>query len=152
MDKNYKFFFLALLLSFISMYLITYLNSASLSHVYFSLTRFYMATIMICAMALVMLFTMSSMYKDKNLNNLIVVSAVLLSIAALVLVRTQTPVDDALYMEAMIPHHSIAILTSEQASISDPEVRELADNITETQKREIALMKHLLEKIEGGAD
>lgn len=38
---------------------------------------------------------------------------------------------------AMIPHHSIAILTSERAHISDPRVRDLADGIIEAQRREI---------------
>ncbi|MEH6989818.1 DUF305 domain-containing protein [Cytobacillus firmus] len=42
------------------------------------------------------------------------------------------------------PHHSIAILTSERAQISDPRVRSLADTIIETQKKEISEMKKLI--------
>jgi uncharacterized protein (DUF305 family) len=48
----------------------------------------------------------------------------------------------------MIPHHSIAILTSERAHISDPRVRKLADGIIETQRKEIADMKALLKDLE----
>ena len=48
----------------------------------------------------------------------------------------------------MIPHHSIAILTSERADISDPRVRELADAIIETQREEIAEMEALIRDLE----
>lgn len=52
-------------------------------------------------------------------------------------------------MKAMIPHHSIAILTSERAEISDPRVRQLADEIIEAQQREIAEMEALIADLEG---
>jgi len=48
----------------------------------------------------------------------------------------------------MIPHHSIAILTSERAHISDPRIRRLADDIIEAQRKEIAEMKVLIEDLE----
>ena len=48
----------------------------------------------------------------------------------------------------MIPHHSIAVLTSRRAEISDPRVRELADAIIKAQVKEIAEMKLLLKDIE----
>ncbi|WP_367183435.1 DUF305 domain-containing protein [Sporosarcina sp.] len=51
-------------------------------------------------------------------------------------------------MKAMIPHHSIAILTSERANITDPRVRDLADGIIEAQKREIKEMKQLIKDLE----
>ncbi|WP_438950369.1 DUF305 domain-containing protein [Psychrobacter submarinus] len=51
-------------------------------------------------------------------------------------------------MQAMIPHHSIAILTSERADIDDPRVRQLADDIIKAQKREIGEMQALIEELE----
>ena len=51
-------------------------------------------------------------------------------------------------MKAMIPHHSIAIMTSERAHIRDPRVRALADGIIEAQVREIAEMKALIADLE----
>ena len=48
----------------------------------------------------------------------------------------------------MIPHHSIAILTSERANIEDIRVKTLANEIIEAQRREIKEMKWLLEDIE----
>ena len=65
-----------------------------------------------------------------------------------VLVRQQIPIYDVKWMRAMIPHHSIAILTSKNATIEDPEVRQLADEIIKAQKREIAEMKRMIERLE----
>jgi len=48
----------------------------------------------------------------------------------------------------MIPHHSIAILTSRRAHIRDLRVRELADGIIEAQVREIAEMERLIADLE----
>ncbi len=68
--------------------------------------------------------------------------------AALWLVRSQVTVDEVSWMKAMIPHHSIAILTSKRAHISDPRVRKLADGIIEAQRREIGEMKALIKDLE----
>jgi uncharacterized protein (DUF305 family) len=51
-------------------------------------------------------------------------------------------------MKAMIPHHSIAILTSRRAQIHDPRVRKLADEIIEAQVREIGEMETLIADLE----
>lgn len=98
-------------------------------------------------MAVVMMLMMGKMYPNNKLNTGIIVSAIVVFIITLVGLRTQTPISDVQYMKAMIPHHSSAILTSENANIKDPEVRKLADDIIETQKREIAEMKALIQKL-----
>ncbi len=51
-------------------------------------------------------------------------------------------------MKAMIPHHSIAILTSKRADIKDPEVRKLADDIIKAQVKEIEEMKKYIKRLE----
>lgn len=135
--------------SFIAMYITMYLNTYAIDHVYFSLTRFYMTCLGIAAMAVIMLSLMLKMYKNKKKNIAIYVGSLVLFISALGLVRAQAPiVDDVLYMRAMIPHHSIAILTSKRADIKDPEVRKLADEIIEAQKREIDEMKKYIKRLE----
>lgn len=63
---------------------------------------------------------------------------------------TTEPLDDTAWMKAMIPHHSIAILTSTRANISDPRVQALADSIVEAQTLEIAEMKALIADLQGG--
>lgn len=126
-----------------------YLNTYQLDHVTFSETRTYMAIVMGATMAVVMLAFMLDMYSKKGVNMAILVGSIVVFSGALWLVRSQQTVDDVSYMKAMIPHHSIAILTSERAQISDPRVRELADSIIETQREEIAEMKALIADLEG---
>ncbi len=147
--SNYTRFFLMLGLSFVAMYITMYLNTYEIDHVYFSLTRFYMTCLGIAAMAVIMLSLMLKMYKNRKKNIAIYVGSLILFLGALGLVRAQAPiVDDVLYMKAMIPHHSIAILTSKRADIDDPEVRKLADEIIKAQVKEIAEMKKLIDKLE----
>ena len=149
-DKhNYTKFVLMLAGSFIAMYITMYLNTYAIDHVYFSLTRFYMTCLGISAMALIMFFGMRKMYQNKKKNIAIVLGSILLFVAALGLVRAQKPIiGDILWMKAMIPHHSIAILTSERADIKDPEVKQLAGEIIEAQRREIEEMKAMIKRLE----
>lgn len=144
----YTRFLLMLGLSFIAMYISMYMNTYEMDHVYFSLTRFYMSCMGIAAMAVIMLSFMLSMYRNKKKNIAIYAGSLVLFLSALGLVRTQTPIGDVLWMKAMIPHHSIAILVSERADFDDPEVKKLAEEIIKTQKDEIAQMKQLLEKLD----
>ena len=83
-------------------------------------------------MAIIMVLLMKDMYKNKMKNTMIVIGSLLMMTLATLLVRTQVPIDDVKWMKAMIPHHSIAILTSGRADIKDPEVKKLADDIIET--------------------
>jgi len=145
---SYKRFFAMIATSTVVMFALMYLNTYAFDHVHFSQTRFWMAFVMGATMAIVMLSFMLNMYKDKRLNIGIFAGSALLFVAALWLVRSQQTVDDAAYMRAMIPHHSIAILTSERAQIRDPRVRQLADEIIEAQRREIAEMKELIADLE----
>ena len=131
------------------MFALMYLHTYTPGHVFFSETRAYMALIMGASMAVVMLLFMLRMYEDRRKNLLIIVGASLVFGGALWLVRSQRTVDDVSYMRAMIPHHSIAILTSERAQIRDPRVRALADGIIEAQRREIDEMKRLIDELEG---
>lgn len=142
--KMYTKFALMILTSTVIMFGLMYLNTYSLDHVWFSETRAYMALIMGASMAIVMLVFMMDMYKRKAANALIIVSSAVVFALSLWLVRSQETVEDVAWMKAMIPHHSIAILTSERAKIRDPRVRALADGIIETQRREIAEMEALI--------
>lgn len=135
--------------STVVMFALTYLNTYAIEHIFWSETRVYMALIMGSAMTVIMLLFMLHMHRNWTANAAIFLGSALVFAAALYLVRSQTTVQDVSYMKAMIPHHSIAILTSERAEISDPRVRELADGIIETQRREIAEMKALIAELEG---
>lgn len=147
--NKYTTFFLMLGASFIAMYITMYLNTYAIDHVYFSLTRFYMTCLGISAMAVIMLLFMLGMYKNRKKNTAIILGSIVLFSSALFLVRIQKPIiGDVLWMRAMIPHHSIAILTSERAAIKDPEVKKLADDIIKAQKEEIEEMKAMIKRLE----
>jgi uncharacterized protein (DUF305 family) len=124
-----------------------YLNTYTLAHVRFSETRVYMALLMGATMAIIMLAYMLGMYKNRRANIGIFVGSVVVFAASLWLVRSQATVGDVAYMKAMIPHHSIAIMTSERANITDPRVRDLANSIIQTQREEIAEMNRLIADI-----
>lgn len=134
-----------ILTSTIVMFIMMYFNTYQLDHVYFSETRAYMALYMGAVMAIIMLAFMSNMYKKTKINLLVYGISVVMFAVGLWGVRSQATVDQVDWMQAMIPHHSIAILTSSRADIEDPRVRDLADGIIEAQKREIAEMQALLE-------
>lgn len=127
-----------------------YLNTYALDHVFWSETRFYMAVLMGGVMAAVMLTFMLGMYRNTSANAAIYLGSALLIACSLWLVRSQTTVQDISWMRAMIPHHSIAILTSERANLSDPRVRSLADDIIEAQRLEIDEMRALILDLQGG--
>lgn len=134
---------------FVAMYITMYLNTYAIDHVYFSLTRFYMSCLEIAAMAITMFVAMRNMYQNKKKNIAIVLGSIVLFIDALGLVRDQkSTVGNVFWMNALIPHHSIALLTSERADIKDPEVKKLANNIIEAQRKEIAEMKAMIDRLE----
>jgi hypothetical protein len=146
--KPYSRFFLMLAVSLVAMYAVMYLNVYEWDHVYFSLTRVYMALLMLVPMTLIMMGFMWSMYPDKQRNALIMGGSLVAFVVVLTMVRSQTFVGDTLWMKAMIPHHSIAIMVSKRATIKDPEVRQLADSIISAQEREIGQMKRMLARLE----
>jgi len=146
--KPYARFGAMIATSTLVMFGLMYLNTYALDHVFFSETRAYMAVLMGATMAVVMLAFMWRMYENATANVGILAASALLFAASLWLVRSQETVEDVSWMRAMIPHHSIAILTSERAHISDPRVRRLADDIIAAQRKEIAEMKALIRELE----
>jgi uncharacterized protein (DUF305 family) len=147
--KMYGRFAAMIATSTVVMFGLMYLNTYQLDHVFFSETRMYMAFVMGAAMAAVMLAFMLKMHPNRAVNIGIFAGSAIVFAVALWLVRSQATVDQVSYMKAMIPHHSIAILTSTRAEISDPRVRKLADEIIESQRREIGEMKALISELEG---
>ncbi|QTL02247.1 DUF305 domain-containing protein [Aquabacter sp. L1I39] len=148
---SYPRFAAMTLTSTLVMFGLMYLNTYALEHIDFSQTRMWMALVMGAAMAAIMMAFMWNMYKNRVANFAILLVSALVFAGALALVRSQATVGDLSYMRAMIPHHSIAIMTSERAHIRDPQVRLLADRIIEAQVREIAEMKGHIARLEANA-
>lgn len=145
---SYARFILMVVASSVVMFGLMYLNTYDVAHVRFSQTRVWMAMVMGATMALLMLGFMLRMYKSRAANLAIALGSVAVFAGALWLVRSQETVGDVAYMKAMIPHHSIAVMTSRRAEIHDPRVRQLADEIIESQMREIAEMNRLIAELE----
>ena len=136
-----------MIVSFIIMYVVMFLNMDKLEHYHTSLTRIYMALLMVAPMAIVMMLMMGKMYPDKKTNSVIIASGAVVFVLTLIALGTQTPVSDAQYMKAMIPHHSSAIMVSKKANLKDPEVRKLADQIIQSQEKEIAEMEAMIDRL-----
>ena len=144
--KKYWKFLLMIGVSTVIMFGMMYLNVYSIDHLFFSRTRVFMALMMGAVMAIIMLLFMWKMYENKTLNKIILGVSVLVFACSLFMVSSQTTVSDVAWMKAMIPHHSIAILTSKRANLKDPEVKKLANDIIEAQEKEIEQMKKLIEE------
>lgn len=126
------------------MYLVMFLNIADIRHFYVSVTRTYMALLMVFPMAILMIVTMRHMYTDRRKNMSIVMVSILGFILVLFGLRNQVFVNDSQYMKAMIPHHSSAIMVSENNIFNDSGLNQLAKDIIKAQKEEIELMEKLL--------
>jgi uncharacterized protein (DUF305 family) len=152
MSTSYIRFAAMIATSTLVMFGLMYLNTFAADHAWFSQTRMWMALYMGAAMAAVMLSFMLGMYRNTRLNAAIFAAATVVFAVSLYLVRSQDTVGDEAWMKAMIPHHSIAILTSSRARLDDPRVRDLADGIIETQRLEIAEMEALIADLNGGPE
>ncbi|GAB2626642.1 hypothetical protein GCM10027270_12210 [Nocardioides ginkgobilobae] len=146
--RTYARFGLMIATSTVTMYVLTYTNLFDIEHAHVSEERIYMAVLMGSAMAIIMLGFMWSMYPRTAVNVGIVAGALVVGGTALGLSQSQVLVEDEAYMLGMIPHHSIAILTSERADLDDVRVQELAQGIRDAQVREIAEMEWLLDDID----
>lgn len=129
------------------MFFLMYQLVYSFDHALFSANRLIASLVMGCVMAAVMLGFMWPMYRGTAAKIGVLAVAVLSGAALLGVNRTQALIGDVAFMQSMIPHHSIAINNATRASISDPRVRRLADQIIESQIREIAEMKLLIDDI-----
>jgi uncharacterized protein (DUF305 family) len=142
--NHYAKFAAMIATSTVMMFGLMYLNVYSGDHAYWSETRAHMALIMGATMAVVILLFMLGMYTSMRLNMTVLAVSAIVFAGSLYLVRSQATVADVAWMKAMIPHHSIAILTSRRATITDPRVKDLAGRIIEAQEREIGEMKGLI--------
>ena len=98
---SYKKFILTLIISFLFMYGIMFLNVDEASHIYLSFNRLYMSVLMVSSMAFVMIVLMGKMYPSKKINTMISVISIVVFIAALAFLRNQTFVGDIQYMKGM---------------------------------------------------
>ena len=132
---------------FVIMYFVMFAMIASFDHLRHNLNTIYMTLMMVAPMAVLMIITMRSMYPDRRLNRLLILSGIALFAAATFAVRTQAAIDDRQFLLSMIPHHSGAILMCREAEVRDPEIVRLCGDIVRSQAAEIAQMEAILERL-----
>src|SRR2546423_12179269 len=124
MQHHYGRFLIMIVLHFIAMYIFMYAMVNVLDNVFNSLNQVYMAALMTASMVLIELPLMSSMYKSKRVNAVIIAVGVVVLIGSFLLIRQQTLISDRQFLRSMIPHHGGAILMCQNASIQDQEIKD----------------------------
>jgi hypothetical protein len=135
------------LTSTVAMYVFMYWNIYRLDDFWLSETRAYMSVMMFGLMLPIMLGYMLHMYKSRAVNAALFAASAVLMALGIWLVRSQATVQDLSWMKSMIPHHSIAVMVSERAEITDPRAAKLAREIIAAQEKEIAEMEWLIRQI-----
>ena len=133
-----------LIFSALVMYLVMFAMIDAWADFYNNLNMLYMTLMMLAPMTILMVVTMPGMYPSKRANVAICLGASLIFLAAFGLVRMQGLVGDSQFLRSMIPHHSGAILMCREAQLEKPGIKELCDNIIQSQQDEIRLMQALL--------
>lgn len=146
-NKMYLKFALMILLSFMAMYILMYAMVDNFSNVFPNVNQFYMAGLMTMPMVILELIIMGGMYMKKKLNRAIISIGCVLGLVFYMGIREQAGVGDRQFLRSMIPHHAAAILMVKKASLSDPEIKKLAQDIISAQEKEIAQMKAKLNEL-----
>ena len=107
----------------------------------------YMTLMMVAPMVVLMILAMKHMFPNKGANVAILAISAIGFLGSFALIRTQTTIGDRAFLRSMIPHHSGAILMCQQASIRDPEIKQLCGNIISSQRQEIDQMKVILQRM-----
>ena len=144
----YKRFALMAVAMFVAMYFIMYAMIDGLQNLIPNINNLYMTLLMVSAMLIIEIWIMKGMYQNKKINWAIITVSLAIGIFAWVGIREQLFVGDKEFVKGMIPHHAAAVLMSEKAKLTDPELIELQKNILETQAKEIELMKRKLKEFE----
>lgn len=143
--KPYIALLISLVVSYFVMFAIMFSRVNEFNNVFISPNQAYMSGLMVSTMLIIMMLTMSFMYKNKTLNIVLLGLGTALIFIFWTLLRTQAGVGDQQFLRSMIPHHAAAILVCQQSSLTNPRIKELCTEIVQTQKEEIAIMKELME-------
>ena len=148
-NRHYYKLLIMAVISFIAMYFLMYSMVDSFKNVISNINQVYMAGLMTMPMVIIELILMKAMYSNRKLNALLFTISALLLVTFFAFIRQQTAVGDKQFLKSMIPHHAAAILMVVKTSITDPEIKKLADVIIKAQQQEIVEMKAKLKEMEG---
>lgn len=144
----YKRFAIMAVIMFAAMYFIMYAMIDGLNNLIPNINNLYMTLLMVSAMLIIELWIMKSMYENKKINWGIIIISAAIGILSWLGIREQLFVGDKEFVKGMIPHHAAAVLMSEKANLTDPELIQLQKNILKTQAEEIEFMKRKLKEFE----
>ncbi len=144
MKLIYSLWFMMISSFIIQMFVMSSIMTNSYKNITFSLGKFYMSVIMALLMGILEVL----MY-DNHMNTLSVyyyLSLCFVLVTFIYLYRNQIYIDDKDYLNEMIEHHSMALLTSEEIlqKTNSEKVKKIAENIISTQEKEIKYMKLLV--------
>lgn len=146
MTPMYRNLLIVTIINTLVMYFVTYVMVDQTSHIVTNINRAYMVGLMVAPMLVLMMLFMWSMFNNKKLNYSILFIALVSFGILFSFARNQSFVGNRQFLRSMIPHHSSAILMCEEASISDPEISILCEQIIQSQKEEIAQMENILKR------
>ncbi len=132
---HYLMFGINMVLSLVVMYLVMFSMIDGWSDLRNNLNTACMALAMVASMGILMLATMGGMYKWKDLNTAFYLGLAALFVVAFAGTRTQALIDDRQFIASMIPHHSGAILMCREARLTDAELIDLCNRISEGSAR-----------------
>lgn len=140
----YRTLALMALLSFVAMYCLMYAMVDRFANVLANVNQAYMAALMAAPMVIIELILMRHMYPNARLNWAIHGASVFVLAGAFFFIRNQVGIGNDQFLRSMVPHHSGAILMCEEASITDPDIQALCQNIIVSQRQEIVQMREIL--------
>jgi hypothetical protein len=125
----------------IQVFAMPYMMAERPDHVYFSITQGWMGAAMGAAMV-----ALGGLLHPMPLWAWLL--CIIVGVVSVLGYRLQWLISDREYIREMIPHHSMALVTSRPRvrESQDPVIVRLAEQIITVQEREIAEMKHYLQR------
>ena len=144
MELTYSLWFMMIGSFIIQMLVMSFIMTNTYKNIRFSIGKFYMSVIMAVLMGILEVLMYDIHMRMISISKYLSLFFVL--VVFIYLYRNQIYIEDKDYLEEMIEHHSMAILTSDEIlqKTKSERVKKLAETILITQDKEIEYMKQLL--------
>ena len=144
MELTFSLWFMMIGSFIIQLTVMSGIMTNSYKNITFSVGKFYMASIMALLMGLLEVFMFDVHMRTISMQYYL--GLLFLLVVFVYLYRNQVYIEDTDYLEEMIEHHSMALLTSEEIlqKTQSERVKKLAENIIATQEKEIDYMRQLV--------
>ena len=149
MHFYHSLFFMFITSFIIQYYIMSYIMTNNTKYFTNSYGKIYVSIIMGLFMIMAEIYMHDSTYNIFSFK--LYFLSIIITIFFIYLYRKQVFIYDKQYLEGMIEHHSMALLTSNKIleKTNSYDVAKLAKNIIQSQTDEIETMKNILKKIKG---